>query len=208
VKRVPVRMVLLLITVSLTTAFGCIYNELTGEIVVTDKVCVQFEETRTDANFYTYKVDERFRDRLMQALDESGYTLDDVVSANVVSGTYKMTKPPKPKTHDWFFSGNVKVARQDIPGGPYSDGPEPLINLVDQSLYGARGKPVNAVLIADGVAVLDRALEAVIAGEDPRLVLIMEAGNIVPAPTPADPLDFKWNACVTFQAVVQATVTE
>ncbi len=207
-KRVPVRMVLLLIAVSLTTATGCIYDELTSEIVVTDKVCVQFEETRTDPNFTSYVVDHRFRDRLMELLDESGYTLEDIRSANVVSGTYKMTKPPRVKMHDWIFSGNVKVARQDIPGGPYDDGPEPLIDLIDQSLYATRGKPVNAVLVADGVAVIDRALEATIAGEDPRLILIMEAGNVVPAPSMADPLEFLWNACVTFQVVVEATVTE
>ncbi len=206
-KNVPVRMVLVLIAISLT-AFGCIYDELTGEIVVTDKVCVQFEETRTDPNFTSYVVDHRFHDRLMQLLDESGYTLEDVRNANVVSGTYKMTKPPVKKSHDWIFSGNVKVARQDIPGGPYDDGPEPLLNLINQSLYVTRGKPTNAVLIADGVAVIDRALEAVIDGEDPRLILIMESGNVVPAPTMDDPCEFLWNACVTFQVVVEATVTE
>jgi hypothetical protein len=195
-----------LIACVLATAGGCIYNELTGEVVVTEKICVQFEETRTDPNFYTYEVDNRFRERLMELLDENGATLEDIRGVNVVSGTYKVTKPTT--GHDWAISGNVSVARQDVPGDPYSDGPEPLINLMGQSLDEAKGKPIAAVLIADGVAVIDRALEAVIAGEDPRLILIMESGNVVPAPSPADPLEFNWLACVTFQIVLEVSTVE
>lgn len=201
------RIALFLITCLLAAASGCIYNDLTGEVVVTEKICVLFEETRTDPYFYTYDVDNRFRERLMGLLDENGATLEDVRGINVVSGTYKVTKPPK-KGHDWVITGNVSVARQDVPGDPYIDGPEPLINLIDQSLDEARGKPTAADLIADGVAVIDRALEAVLAGEDPRLVLIMESGNVVPAPSTADPLEFKWLACVRFQVVIEASVTE
>lgn len=202
----PMRIALFLIVCVLAMAGGCIYNELTGEVVVTEKICVQFEETRTDPNFYTYEVDNRFRERLMGLLDENGVTMEDVRSVNVVSGTYKVTKPPK--GHDWTIMGNVSVARQDVPGDPYIDGPEPLIDLIDQSLDEARGKPIPADLIADGVAVIDRALEAVIAGEDPRLVLIMESGDVVPAPSPEDPLEFRWLACVTFQIVLEVSVTE
>ena len=202
----PMRIALLLITCVLVTSAGCIYNELTGEVVVTEKVCVQFEETRTDPNFYTYEVDNRFRERLMELLDENDVTLEDVRSVNVVSGTYKVTKPPR--GHDWTITGNVSVARQDVPADPYSDGPEPLIDLTGQSLDEAKGKPIAAVLIPDGVALIDRALEAILDGEDPRLVLIMESGDVDPAPSTADPLEFKWLACVTFQVVIEVSVTE
>jgi len=200
VKRNYLLISLIVIICVLATANGCIYDELAGEVVVTEKICVQFEETRTSPNFSSYEVDNRFRERLMDLMDENGLTLADIRSANVVSGTYKVTKPSK--SHAWAISGNVSVARQDIPGDPYSDGPAPLVNLINQSLKDAKGKPTPAVLIADGVAVLDRALQAVIDGEDPRLVLIMESGDVVPAPSVADPLEFKWLSCVTFQVVV------
>ena len=50
--------------------------------------------------------------------------------------------------------------------------------------------------------VLSGAAVALLAGQDPRLVLIVNNETITPEPTESSPLDFRVRACVRFQAVV------
>jgi hypothetical protein len=52
-----------------------------------------------------------------------------------------------------------------------------------------------------GVELINRALMALVDGEDPTLILTLD-GSVSPAPSPSNPLEFKWLACVTFQAVI------
>jgi hypothetical protein len=89
---------------------------------------------------------------------------------------------------------------------PPTDGPETFVNFTTQSLKDAKGKPIYADLNSAGVAVVDRALQAILAGEDPRIVVRMNSDNITPAPSPTDPLDFMWLAEVEFQIVIDKSM--
>lgn len=188
---------------SLILMSGCIYDDLSSEIVVTEQICVSFTDYRESPELGSAVVCDRFKERILARISEYGADLEDIVSISVVSGTYHVTKPSKPDPkHDWTITAAVNVSRQDDPSGPVTDGPALFINRTSQSLLDAKGKPTVADMNSAGVEVINRALADLLEGMDPRLVLTMVDGIVDPAPTPEDPLTFKWNACVTFQAVV------
>lgn len=182
---------------------GCMYDELSSEVVVTEKICVSFTEFHDDPSIGSSVVCDRFRERILEKIDEYGASLEDIVSISVVSGTYHVTKPPesKPK-QDWNITAAVNIERQDDPSGPVTDGPALFINRTSQWLLEAKGKPTMADMNSAGVELINRALADLLEGDDPRLVLTLVDGIIDPEPTPGNPMTFKWNACVTFQAVV------
>jgi hypothetical protein len=181
---------------------GCIYDPPTGTAVVTEKVVVQFSEYREIPTIGSAVVADDFKQKLMDELYENGYELEDVQTISMVSGSYKVTKPSK-AAHDWTITGTVTMKRQDVPMGPVTDGPANFINMFNQSLKAAKGKPVVANLNAAGVGVVNRALAAILEGENPRLIITMDSSNVTPAPSAADPLDFQWLCEVTFQAVIK-----
>jgi len=181
---------------------GCIYDPSSGTVIVTEKVVVQFEEYREIPTIGSAVVAEDFKERIMDALDRENATIEDVVSISMVSGAYKVTKPSK-AGHDWVITGTVTMKRQDDPMGPVTDGPANFIDMFNQSLDMAKGKPVVASLNSAGVDVVNRALADILLGGDPRLIITMESSSITPPPSPSDPLVFKWLAEVTFQAVVR-----
>jgi len=180
---------------------GCIYDPSSGTVIVTEKVVVQFEEYREIPTIGSAVVAEDFKERIMDALDRENATIEDVVSISMVSGAYKVTKPSK-AGHDWVITGTVTMKRQDDPMGPVTDGPANFIDMFNQSLDMAKGKPVVASLNSAGVDVVNRALADILLGGDPRLIITMESSSITPPPSPSDPLVFNWLAEVTFQAVV------
>jgi len=181
---------------------GCIYDPSSGTVIVTEKVVVQFEEYREIPTIGSAVVAEDFKERIMDALDRENATIEDVVSISMVSGAYKVTKPSK-AGHDWVITGTVTMKRQDDPMGPVTDGPANFIDMFNQSLDMAKGKPVVASLNSAGVDVVNRALADILLGGDPRRIITMESSSITPPPSPSDPLVFKWLAEVTFQAVVR-----
>jgi len=181
---------------------GCIYDPTSGTVVVTDKVVVKFEEYREIPTIGSAVVADDFKERLMNALDRQHVKLEDVQTISMVSGAYGVTKPSM-AGHDWVITGTVTMKRQDVPMGPVTDGPANFIDMFNQSLKMAKGKPVVASLNSAGVDVVNRALTDVLQGADPRLIITMESSSIVPAPSPSDPLAFDWMAEVTFQAVVK-----
>lgn len=201
------KLVLLVIAGSLFLMGGCIYDDMTSEVVITEQICVSFTDYRESPELGSSVVSDRFRERIMERIGEYGADLEDIVSISVVSGTYHVTKPPKsdPK-HDWTITASVTISRQDDPSGPVTDGPALFIPTTSQSLLDAKGKPTPADMNAAGVDVINRALADLLEGMNPRLVLTMVDGTVDPAPSPEDPLTFKWNACVTFQAVVDMTL--
>jgi hypothetical protein len=202
-KPVFVRIALLTALCTLAFASGCIYDASTGQVVITEKICVSFDEYRETDTLGSSVVCDRFRVRILERIAAYGATLDDIESITMMSGTYQVTKPAsKSYTHDWTITAAVNIHRQDVPGGAVTDGPELFVEETSQSLRDAKGKPTYADLNSAGVSVVNRALESLLDGEDPRLVLTLIPGGISPAPTASDPLTFKWNACVEFQAVV------
>jgi hypothetical protein len=180
---------------------GCVYDELATQVVVTETIVVQYTEYRENPFIGSAVVADTWRERLLDSLEDYGASIEDVQSITVVSGEYKMTKPFK-GTHDWTVTGKVTVRRQDDPMGPVTDGPADFVNMTTQSLWDASGRPTPADLNSAGVAVIDRALQDLLAGGDPRLIVEMVSDDITPAPTMSDPLEFNWLARVTFQAVV------
>ena len=189
----------------LALSSGCVYDELQTEVVVTEKINVQFDEYRESPAIGSAVVVDDFKMKLMAKLDEHGVELEDVISITMVSGEYKVTKPSK--THDWAVTGEVTIKRQDNPSVPATEGPEIFVNLTSQSLFDANGKPVPADLNSAGVGVINNALADLMTGGDPRLVVTMESDDITPAPTPSDPLEFRWMAMIVFQIVIDVSVS-
>jgi hypothetical protein len=186
---------------------GCVYDNLRSQVVVTEKVVVQYDEYRETPSIGSAVVADTWRHRLLDALEDYGADIEDVQSITVVAGEYKTTMPSK-APHDWTITGKVTVRRQDDPMGPVTDGPADFVRMTTQSLAGAKGKPIPADLNSAGVELINDALEVLLAGGNPRLIVEMVSDNISPAPSPSDPLKFNWLAMVTFQAVVDVKVTK
>lgn len=186
----------------LVLASGCVYDNLATEVVVTEKVVVQYTEYREGPSIGSAVVADQWRVRLLNALDAYGAKIEDVKSITVVSGEYKVAAASK-ASHDWTVTGKVTMRRQDNPMGPVTDGPADFVNMTSQSLMAAKGRPIPAALNSAGVAVVDRALQDLLAGGNPRVIVEMVSDTVIPAPSPSDPLTFSWLAQVTFQAVVK-----
>jgi hypothetical protein len=184
-------------TIALLALSGCLVEN--GDLVVKQNVCVTLEEVQTTGTFSTFVVVDKFEQALANKLKESGNSKKDVKSIHMVSATFK-TMEVTP--HDWDVTGVVNIARQDVPDGAYQDGPAPLVSFDDQSLLGLTGKPTDADLMADGVAVVNRALAALVADEDPRMVLVVENETVEPTPSTSDPMGFELLVCVEFQVVI------
>ena len=189
----------------LALASGCVYDSLSSQVVVTEKVNVQFTEYREIPSIGSTVVADQFKTRLMDILKDNGAKLSDIQSITMVAGEYKVAMPSK-ASHDWMVTGRVTMRRQDNPVGPVTEGPATFVNLTSQSLMAAKGKPVPAALNSAGVAIVNHALTDLKNGGDPRLIVEMVSDNIVPAPSPSDPLEFSWLAQVTFQVVINVKV--
>jgi len=189
----------------LVLASGCVYDSLSSQVVVTEKVNVQFKEYRESPSIGSVVVIDTFKERLMDALEENNADLEDIETITMVAGEYKVAAPSK-AAHDWTVSGVVTMRRQDDPMGPVTAGPATFVNMTSQSLWAAKGKPVPAALNSAGVAIVNTALADLKNGGDPRLIVEMVSDNIVPAPSPSDPLEFSWLAQVTFQVVIHVDV--
>jgi hypothetical protein len=177
---------------------GCVLEN--GDLVVSELVCVTLTESQTTGTFSTFAVVDDFQEALERKLKENGSSKRQVKSIHMVSATFKtLTVTP----HDWNVTGDIDIARQDVPGGAYEDGPATLVAFDNQSLLALRGKPTDADLLADGVLVVNRALEALLADEDPRLVLLVENETVSPTPSESDPMGFSLLICVQFQMVVE-----
>jgi hypothetical protein len=181
----------------LLASTGCIMNQ--SDLVVTDEICANIVEHETTGNFSTFTVVSDFKDQLEKALAKSGKKSADVKSIHMIGATFQAIAV---SPQDARATANIDIARQDTPGGAYQDGPAAFVSFNNQLLRALQGKPTDAQMNAAGVALVDRALAALLAGQDPTLVLIVNNETITPTPTPDNPLDFKVRCCVRFQAVV------
>jgi hypothetical protein len=185
----------------LALAGGCVYDDMSSEMVVTEQVSVTLDEYRESGTLGSAVVVAEFADDVYKMLEKYDSNIKDIKSINIVSGTYRVAKPSQ-AAHDWVITGPVTVRRQDDPMGPVTDGPATFVNMTRQSLRAAQGAPIYADLNSAGVALIKRALDDLLLGQDPRLLLQMEGGTIEPTPTPGDPLSFTWRTTVTFQVVI------
>jgi hypothetical protein len=181
---------------------GCFYDH--GDLVINETVCVTFDQDITSGSFSTFVVCDQFQEKLLEKLTEHGRDLDDVKSIHMVNGTYK-TQAIK-HGNDWKVTADIFIARQDNSSASgYADGPALFTSFDRQSLKALKGSPTDADLTSDGVELVDRALESLLDGENPRLILIVENDSVSPEPTTSDPMEFKLKTCVKFQAIVKSS---
>ncbi|HUV37745.1 MAG TPA: hypothetical protein VMX58_12475 [Patescibacteria group bacterium] len=177
---------------------NCIMEEKVIEIVVTDKTCQEMEENHDSANFVTPAI-IYYAAEIDAILDDNDYSREDMHSARVMSVAYIVTNFSH--THDWTISGYIDVERIDI-----SDGPATLFNYTSQSVTGAMGDYVIAPLQEAGVELINRALDDYIAGGNPVIRFAVHNGNVLPPPSPADPIVFNWRACIMIYVTTLAEV--
>ena len=177
---------------------GCVLND--SDLVITDNICVDIDEVQTDGSFSTFVVADDFSQQLDKKLAQYGKSKKDVKDIYVVGGAFKTVKV---NPHDWTVTAQVDIARQDDPNSGYTDGPAPLVSFTNQSLKALKGQPAN--LQAGGVTVVNNALDALLNGEHPRLVMIVNNESVTPTPTESVPMEFRTDACVRFQVVIAKT---
>ena len=183
---------------SLVMAPGCVLNN--SDVVIKETVCVTLDEYQTTGTFESFLVCDQFKAQLMAALQANNLQLSDVRKITMKSGTFQTSNVAP---HDWNVTADINIARQDVVDGPFEDGPAAFVSFVNQSLEGIQIGAPEVKLSHTGVNLVNRALESLIDGEDPRLVLLVQNETVAPTPSGSDPLQFTLEACVEFQAVVK-----
>ena len=196
-KQLCARLLVIAVLGGLLASAGCVFNE--SDLVITDNVCVNIDEYQTTGSFSSFTVCDNFKNQLEKKLKDYGKSNKDVKSIHMVSASFKAMSV---KPHDWTVTADVDIARQDTPGGSYQDGPVSFVHFNNQSLMGLTGKPNQASMDASGVALVNAALASLVTGGDPRLVLIVNNESVTPTPSVSDPMEFRVQACVKFQAVI------
>lgn len=203
-RKVWFKTLLLPVAGVLLLAGGCVYENMSSQMVVTEQISIKLDEYRTSGTLGSAVVAEDFAEDVYRILDKYDSNIKDVKSINIVSGTYQVVRPSL-AMHDWVVTSAVTVKRQDDPSGPVTAGPAVFVDLTEQSLRAAQGKAVPADLNSAGVDLVNNALKSLLTGQKPRLILTMEGGTITPVPSSIDPLSFSWRATVTFQVVIDKT---
>jgi hypothetical protein len=198
-KQLCARLLVIAVAGGLLASAGCVYDNT--DLVITENVCVNLEETQTTDNFGTFVVADKFQEQLSKKLKEYGKSHKDVKAIHMVGATFKAMSV---KPHDWTVDATIDIGRQDVEEGPFEDGPASFVSFTDQSLLALTGVPNQADMHADGVDLVNRALESLVNGEDPRLVMLVKNESVTPTPSTLDPMQFKILACVKFQVVVDA----
>ena len=194
-KQLCARLLVIAALGMLLATAGCITSQ--SDLVITDVISANIDEHETTGTFSTFTVVSDFKDQLEKALAKSGKKSTDVKSIHMIGATFaSMAVSPKDAT----ATADITISRQDV-----SDGPAAFVSFNNTALKSLQGKPTDAQMNAAGVALVDRALAALLAGADPTLVLTVNNETITPTPTVDAPLDFKVRVNVTFQAVVAGT---
>jgi hypothetical protein len=200
--------ILLLSTVGiLLLANGCVFDDTSTEAVINDWMVVPFNEYRTSPNIDSEAVCDQTKQAFLDLLERNNVEPEDVISAHLVKGRYKVTRINS--NHDWTIQGKVMVYRQDDPAGDVTDGPALFVKWSRESLEMLlRNPPHPARTWKEGVDIMDDAMMALLNGEDPRVVLTFRCEDIVPEPSEMHPLEFDWEAHARIQLVIRRDVTE
>lgn len=197
-KRFISLVTLALCLCAVSVSNNCILEEKVIEIVITDRTCETLVEYHESANFVTPAV-INYAAEVDAILADNGYSREKIHSARVVSASYIVTEFDH--THDWVISGYIDVERTDI-----TDGPATLLNYTSQSVTAAMGDVVVAPLEAPGVELLNRALDDYLDGGNPVIRIAVHNGNVDPAPSAVDPIEFIWEACIVIYVTTQEEV--
>ncbi|MDD4858286.1 MAG: hypothetical protein PHD74_09315, partial [Candidatus Krumholzibacteria bacterium] len=134
---------ILLAAALLAASSSCVMEDRTVEFVITQESCAQFEIDSPIASFGDVAV-VFLADEIGSTLDDNDAAREDIVTARIVSLSYRVTEFDQ--TTDWAITGSITVERQDV-----SDGPGTLIDYIDQSVQEALAKKIQASLNEDGV---------------------------------------------------------
>lgn len=202
-SRLSKILVLTVVAASLAIVSGCQLFDTTspnlakkgrpGNLVFKKEFCVSFDELQTSGSFSSQVVCDQLKADILNYLAK-GSVGDKVAVIRMSGGVIKVTG--NTGDHDWEVTAAVEIKRQDDPSGPVTDGPSTLVNSSTVTLRGLKKDQPMADLNSMGVNVVNRALEDLLAGDDPRLVVTMMGASVDPEPSPLDPLDFTWRACI------------
>jgi len=198
-KRIMKKSAMVLLLVGLLVgASNCIMEERIIELVVTNESCADFDQNSIAVIFASTVIVD-YAMEIDQALEDNDVSRSDIVSARIVSVSYGATQFNQ--SHDWNISGAVNVRRIDV-----QDGPAAVFDYTSQSVADALGKTIPAVLNPDGVAILNRALDAYVAGGNPILEFELANGGVSPTPSQLNPIIFSWKSCVVTQIVTKKDI--
>lgn len=172
---------------------GCLLEDREVQIVLNDEHCEEFIEYHTEENYTTPGVLE-FSEELDRLLADNDIDKDQIVDAFLVAGSFEVLEFAH--SHDWDLAGVITVERTDI-----ADDPDTLVIYTDFSVAGGLGEKTAVKLHAAGVATVDQALDDYLAGGYPALLLTVISGDVDPSPSVADPLTFRWEACLDIQVI-------
>lgn len=172
---------------------GCLLEDREVQIVLNDEQCQTFPEYHTARNYTTPGVLE-FSEQLDRLLADNDIDKEQIVDAFLVSGFYEIVEFDH--THDWSLQGIITVERSDI-----ADDPDTLVVYTHMSLEASVGVRTRVTLHEAGVATIDRALDDYLAGGYPSLLLTVVSGGVDPDPSPADPIAFLWESCLSIQVI-------
>ena len=194
---------------------GCILEDVLTDLVFKHEAFADYEQRETSANWNKDFILDNYGKDLRQGLADIGYDPaegDTIKSAALVAAHYGVTQILPSQDHDWIIGGKITVRRG-------SGVAQVLIDYTSVSVEGALGKKIVANLNANGVAIINKALEDLIANLDgdpaldPVLVLRDVNGSVsaVPGggpPTVDDPLEFDWRAWITIEMVISITISD
>jgi len=189
--------VLALLLCVLAVGPGCVLEDKVVEIVLKGQTCVEFPEYHESAEWNT-PLSLDYADSIRKILRDNDIDMDKITDATLVSASYWVTVNDN-DTHDWSISGYITLQRD---GGDVRR----IVRYTDQSLDAAYLTPTDAELDAAGVAIFNGALDDFIANKDNpsypiALTFTTENDAVTPGPTPSDPLNFTWKACLTIHVV-------
>ncbi len=191
--------VFLVLIVFLAGLSGCLTEERIAEIVLNEENCEEFAETHTSDNFTSpYLLD--IAAELDGLLEDNEISRSDIIDAFLVSAAYTVTEFLQ--DHPWDLAGVIMVERI---GGA---GPDTLLDYLDYNDYitvsaAIVGDKTYVTVHEDGVAIINKALDDFITGDNPVLSIVIENGYMNPSPSVSDPLDFVWEFCLFIQVITE-----
>ena len=188
--------VLALLVCVLAVGPGCVLEDKVVELVLKGTTCVEFAEDHTSAEWNT-SLELRYADSLRKILDDNDIDIEKMSRATLVSVSYSVIDFDG--AHDWTISGFITVQRDQGEA-------KRMAHYTDQSVVGAFETPTYADLDAAGVAIINQALEDFLANkENPSypidLTFATANDDVDPDPTPQDPIQFVWKACLRIHVI-------
>jgi hypothetical protein len=169
-----------------------------GGVVLQETFCVTFDCVVTSGDDITTVTSSSFATEIQAWLDANDVDPEDVCDIFQSGGTIVLAAPYS-GGHDWDWAGKLWIKRLDIVDDWHLYLKAQTVTIPDDIAPG-----YNPRFNFRGVRTVNRALEDLVAGQNPILGLEMRQydGDIDPEPSESDPLEFTWDACINVVVVV------